>query len=259
MERMQQQQPQQFLFFCPFGNSQLPTVNSKKRKDPDEEIQCEDEGSEVSSVVTLSCDYPTNNKKARSSESSSVADKPNLVSTELTLYDTSWTTTIKDPVSDSLARMREEFEREKHKEKVSTELTLYGDPCKKIRKIATCKIRKCPGIIKKILKESDLGSLCRLLVSTDLVKNHILPFMSNDVAENVNSNHGATVIFWDVDTATEHKLTLKKWISCESYMFKDGWTQEFVKRRNLKKGDEIGIFWDITSSRFNFAVIRRAP
>ncbi|EEF29761.1 B3 domain-containing protein At2g33720 [Ricinus communis] len=250
MERMQQQQqPHQFLFFCPFG-SQLPTVNSNKRKDADKEIQCEDEESEVSSVLTLSCDYPSNNKKARSSESSSVADKPNLVSTELTLFDTSWTTTIKDPVSDNLARMREEFEREKHREKVSTELTLYGDPCKKIRKY--------PGIIKKILKESDLGSLCRLLISTALIKNHILPFLSNDVAEEVNSNHGATVILWDIDTATEHKLTLKKWISCGSFVFNDGWTQNFVKRRNLKKGDEIGIVWDIASSRFNFTVIRRA-
>ncbi|KAJ4828238.1 hypothetical protein Tsubulata_036305, partial [Turnera subulata] len=125
---------------------------------------------------------------------------------------------------------------------VSTELKLYEDPWK----------------IRKKLKESDVGNLCRLLVASDLIKNHILPFMSPGDVKEVESPNGARVFVWDLDTWTEHTLVFKQWKTTKCYVFIDGWSQDFVGRRDLRKDDEIGLSWDPYYSRLHFAVLERA-
>ncbi|KAJ4828237.1 hypothetical protein Tsubulata_036302 [Turnera subulata] len=123
---------------------------------------------------------------------------------------------------------------------VSTELKLYEDPWK----------------IRKKLTESDVGNLCRLLVGSDSIKAHIFPFMSPGDVKEVESPNGARVIVWDLDTWTEHTLVFKRWTKC--YVLIDGWSQDFVGRRDLKKDDEIGLSWDPYYLRFHFAVLQRA-
>ncbi|KAK2653927.1 hypothetical protein Ddye_013783 [Dipteronia dyeriana] len=128
----------------------------------------------------------------------------------------------------------------------STELELYSDPWK----------------IKKRLKESDLGNLSRLLIPTNSVQEHVLPFMSNDAAQQIDSGGcrggGLRVSVLDHDTETVHQLVFKRWLdSSKSYVFTLNWIKDFVKRRDLKIKDEIGLFWDCLHSRFVFCVLNR--
>ncbi|KAK4257286.1 hypothetical protein QN277_006894 [Acacia crassicarpa] len=125
---------------------------------------------------------------------------------------------------------------------VSTTLKLYEDPWK----------------IKKTLTESDLGISSRLLLATDLVKSQILPMLGLDHARAADSDEGTTVRVWDLDSKSMHHLVLKRWPSSKSYVFIGKWNQDFVRRRELKKGDEIGFHWDPYNSLFNFCVLQRA-
>ncbi|XP_054804731.1 B3 domain-containing protein At2g33720-like [Prosopis cineraria] len=125
---------------------------------------------------------------------------------------------------------------------VSTTLKLYEDPWK----------------IKKTLTESDLGILSRLLLAAGSVKRHILPVLDGEDARGVESEEGIQVRVWDVDTKSMHQLLLKRWSSSKSFVLIGKWSQDFVRRRELRKGDEIGFYWDPYSSLFNFCVLKRA-
>ncbi|XP_027336987.1 putative B3 domain-containing protein At1g78640 [Abrus precatorius] len=119
---------------------------------------------------------------------------------------------------------------------IATKVPLYDDPWK----------------IKKVLKESDLGNMSRLMLGKDLAEKFVLPVLG-DAAE---IEKGVSVKIWDVDTYTMHSLVFKKWASSRCYIFMGKWVQDFVKRRGLKKGDEIGFYWDPYNSHFNFSVLR---
>ncbi|KAG6787788.1 hypothetical protein POTOM_003833 [Populus tomentosa] len=53
-------------------------------------------------------------------------------------------------------------------------------------------------------------------------------------------------------------LVFKRWRASKSNVFNNGWTELFVKRRNLVEGDETGLYWDSDHSRFHFSVLSRA-
>ncbi|KAL3739256.1 hypothetical protein ACJRO7_020630 [Eucalyptus globulus] len=127
-------------------------------------------------------------------------------------------------------------------EEVSTELTLLFDPYK----------------IKKRLTQSDLGHLSRLLIGRDFVKSHFLRWMSEETVRQVESGRGADVIVRDMDTCSEHRLVFVFWASSGSYVLKGGWIKEFVKRRGLAAGDEVGIYWEPSASEFHFSLLHRA-
>ncbi|KAJ6738792.1 TRANSCRIPTION FACTOR B3-DOMAIN FAMILY-RELATED [Salix koriyanagi] len=107
-------------------------------------------------------------------------------------------------------------------------------------------------------------------VSTELSLSHYDPFtikkkmkptQANQVAGVVSrqeTNRGLKVRVWDVNTGSMHRLVFKRWSTSRSYIFNDGWTKDFVKRRNLAEGDEIGIYWDKDQCRFTFSVLSRA-
>ncbi|KAJ1428129.1 DNA-binding barrel domain superfamily [Sesbania bispinosa] len=125
---------------------------------------------------------------------------------------------------------------------VSTTLKLYDDPWK----------------IKKTLTDSDLGILSRLLLAADVVKKQVLPMLGVDHARAAETEEGSPVRVWDMDTKTMHQLVLKRWSSSKSYVLIGKWNQDFVRRRELKKGDEIGFHWDPYNCAFNFCVLKRA-
>ncbi|KAK7270726.1 hypothetical protein RJT34_26099 [Clitoria ternatea] len=127
-------------------------------------------------------------------------------------------------------------------EEVSTTLKLYDDPWK----------------IKKTLTGSDLGTLSRLLLTIDLVRKQMLPMLGVDHARNAETREGASVRVWDMDAKSMHQLVLKRWPSAKSYVLLGNWNQDFVRRRDLKKGDEIGFHWDPYNHAFNFSVLQRA-
>ncbi|KAK3220649.1 hypothetical protein Dsin_014619 [Dipteronia sinensis] len=138
-----------------------------------------------------------------------------------------------------------EEEEEERRRGVTTWLQLYPDPWK----------------IKKKLKMSDLGGLSRFLIPANLVDNHVKPFMVraglfDKVIE--TSSDGLRVFVWDVETESEHKMVFKRWNSSGSFILSGSWCPEFVHRRDLKEGDEVGFLWDPYSSRFLFRVLSRA-
>ncbi|KAK3430457.1 hypothetical protein EUGRSUZ_E02039, partial [Eucalyptus grandis] len=126
-------------------------------------------------------------------------------------------------------------------EEVSTELTLLFDPYK----------------IKKRLTQSDLGHMSRLLIGRDSVKSQFLRWMNEETVRQVESSKGADVIVRDMDTCSEHRLVFVFWASSGSYVLKGGWIKEFVKRRDLAVGDEIGIYWEPIASKFHFSLLHK--
>ncbi|KAM3397303.1 B3 domain-containing protein like [Capsicum galapagoense] len=109
--------------------------------------------------------------------------------------------------------------------------------------------------IIKPLKKSDVNGASRLLLPRQDVKNYILPFMKEEEQAVIcNELNGVDVRVYDMDTQTEHLLTLKKWPATNSFQLVKAWTSEFVKRRNLKEDDVILIRWDKNNHRFCFRV-----
>ncbi|XP_052171677.1 putative B3 domain-containing protein At1g78640 [Diospyros lotus] len=136
-----------------------------------------------------------------------------------------------------------EEEIEERRLGISTKLKLFEDPWR----------------IKKVLQESDVNNLCRLMLSKRLVENHILPLWEVEGAAMVEIEEGGRrVTIWDMDTDSTHELVFKRWRLNRSYVFTDNWMVKFVRRRGLRRGDEIGLFWDIARLRFCFRVLARA-
>ncbi|KAL2557911.1 uncharacterized protein Fot_02650 [Forsythia ovata] len=110
--------------------------------------------------------------------------------------------------------------------------------------------------IKKVLKISDVDSSSRLLIGRKQVFKHIIPFFTNNPSEFCQNIEGIRVTVFDVDTLTEHMLTLKKW-KTNSFVLFNNWMKNFVSRRQLKVNDEIGLRWDVNASRLEFTVLER--
>ncbi|KAF2297270.1 hypothetical protein GH714_020418 [Hevea brasiliensis] len=230
-----------------------------------------EEKSGVSTDLTLSCEFPSKIKKPRISEISSSADNKKsilsaiVVSAELKLFDETWiayasaTAKRKEPDDD----VSEESSNSELKTLArNTENEIICNPVeerkKRLKHLVWTKLALSdPWKIKKRLTGSDLGNHCRLLVASVWVKNHILPFMSNETVEEIRRD-GARVPFWDCDTNTEQHLVLKHWHTAKSYVFINGWLNHFVKRRKLVEGDLIGIYWDPSEDIFKFSVLERA-
>ncbi|CAJ2673153.1 unnamed protein product [Trifolium pratense] len=119
----------------------------------------------------------------------------------------------------------------------STGLVLYDDPWK----------------IKKVLKRTDLGSNCNILIKSELAKDLIVPVLGG---RQICENRDVRVPVWDLDTNSVHSLVFTIRPSNQSHVFKDTWIRDFVLRRNLKIGDEIGLLWDQYNRRFVFSVLR---
>ncbi|KAF2322392.1 hypothetical protein GH714_013284 [Hevea brasiliensis] len=183
-----------------------------------------------------------------------------LSSTELKLFDESWITafaaTREEPV---VSKESSDLESKALVHNI-TEITSSPKDERKeslMRDVSTIQMLSDQLKIKKKLTGSDLGNLCRLLVASLLVRNHILPLLSRETIEQIEKD-GATVPVWDCDTNIEQHMALKHWHSSKSYVFIKGWMIQFVKRRNLVEGDLIGIYWDPSNSRFSFSLLERA-
>ncbi|XP_073152400.1 B3 domain-containing protein At2g33720-like [Henckelia pumila] len=106
--------------------------------------------------------------------------------------------------------------------------------------------------IKKKLHKSDVDGSSRLLLGMKAVEKHVLPHVGD-----FDKKIGVEIVFYDVDTKTEHRLTLKTWIT-KSYTLIKGWRKDFVKRRGLRTNDEIGLRWEEQHGRFEFTLLNKA-
>ncbi|CAE6027709.1 unnamed protein product [Arabidopsis arenosa] len=149
-------------------------------------------------------------------------------------------------VERKIARMRNLTNEERALDEwygVSTELTLFKDP----------------WIIKKVLTTSDLGQLSRLLLQTGPIEDHIIKYLNKDDQKKIQEGLGIAIDVYDHDTDSTLELLLKRWTTLNSYVLNGGWRMYFVRRRGLREGDEIGLFWDRFASRLHFRVLSRAP
>nr|GMD43397.1 putative B3 domain-containing protein At1g78640 [Ipomoea batatas] len=105
--------------------------------------------------------------------------------------------------------------------------------------------------IKKRLSLSDVNDSSRLLLGKEDVKKHVLALMDEERSAACESLEGLRVKMWDLDTGSEHELSLKKW-QTGSFLLTSNWSKEFVRRRNLQVGDCIGLRWDVENLRFFF-------
>ena len=80
----------------------------------------------------------------------------------------------------------------------------------------------------------------------------VLPVLGDD-ADQIDS--GVSVQIWDVDTNSMHSLVFKRWVPSRSYVFIGNWIKDFVARRGLRKGDEIGFQWNPFKNSFDFCNI----
>jgi hypothetical protein len=206
---------------------------------------------EVFTDSTLSCEFQTKTNKRKACQilvaSLATNDDDEDVSTALTLYDESWFCSKKMKSTTSMSSTTNASCTVDSDNITTTTLGIVSDSDEN---------NEYPWKIKKWMTGSDLGSLSRLLVQTNLVKNHILPFFGTDSLEETESGKGTRVRVWDQDSQSEHELVFKKWTSSNSYVFIGKWYKDFVKRRELKVGDLIGLYWDSCNSRFNFCVIQ---
>ncbi|XP_057986563.1 B3 domain-containing protein At2g33720-like [Hevea brasiliensis] len=243
--------------------------SEKKRK-----YQHDSEGeknSGVSTELTLSSRVPSKINKPRIKEINYSADNEinaivvstlleNEVSTELKLFDESWFTAFAATREEPVVSKESSDSESKSLVQNIEEITSSPEDERKaspMHDVSTIQMLSDPWKIKKKLTGSDLGNLCRLLVASLSVRNHILPLLSGETVEQIEKD-GAPVPIWDCDTNTEQHMVLKHWRSSNSYVFIKGWMIQFVKRRNLVEGDLIGIYWDPSNSRFNFSVLQRA-
>ncbi|KAF7137214.1 hypothetical protein RHSIM_Rhsim07G0090700 [Rhododendron simsii] len=113
--------------------------------------------------------------------------------------------------------------------------------------------------IKKTLTSSDVNDLCRLMLKTTVVQEHILSKWGKAQRTAVmETEHGLRVSVLDINTDTVHELVFKKWRSSGSFVFTNNWVTQFVRRRGLKAGDKIGLNWDSERSMFLFCVLSLA-
>lgn len=114
--------------------------------------------------------------------------------------------------------------------------------------------------ISKTLTQSDINRLSRLMLDTTDAESHIMRHLSTDVQKTIQQGNEFKVKAYDHDTDTEHDMVFKRHVkTSKSYVFNGGWAAEFVRRRGLKQGDTIGLFWGIVDSRLHFCVLKREP
>nr|GME09837.1 equilibrative nucleotide transporter 3-like [Ipomoea batatas] len=86
--------------------------------------------------------------------------------------------------------------------------------------------------IHKRLSTSDVNLSARLLLPKEEIRKYVLPLMDMESCRACENRDGLRVKIWDLDTESEHQLSLKQW-KTGSFLLTSNWIIEFVKRRSL--------------------------
>lgn len=141
-------------------------------------------------------------------------------------------------------KLKSDLEKEERQGGVSLELKLgYDDP----------------WVMRKRIKADYTNEQWfSLFLETTYVGKRILTACEQKRIEDAIIKHGLEipVVVWDFDTKSEHLLLMKQRTNGSNVIMED-WINEFVLRRGIKEGDEIGLFWDESNLRFNFSILKR--
>ncbi|KAF5204571.1 B3 domain protein [Thalictrum thalictroides] len=150
------------------------------------------------------------------------------------------------PAGDSHRRKRQRLEAEQNNMNPIRDIVIY-DQDNINNQSASIAVHVQPAdmfTIKKILEESDVNKLSRLLVRTGMAEKHINRYLNEEQLQLVNSVDGLKVRILDLDEREEHELMYKFQSSMKTvHIFKSNWAKSFVRRRNLQAGDEIGMYF----------------
>nr|GLL41612.1 putative B3 domain-containing protein At1g78640 [Ipomoea trifida] len=102
--------------------------------------------------------------------------------------------------------------------------------------------------IHKRLSTSDVNLSARLLLPKEEIIKYVLPLMDMESCRACENRDGLRVKIWDLDTESEHQLSLKQW-KTGSFLLTSNWIIEFVKRRSLLQGETISMCWDFENLR----------
>ncbi|XP_019085655.1 PREDICTED: putative B3 domain-containing protein At1g78640 [Camelina sativa] len=115
-----------------------------------------------------------------------------------------------------------------------------------------------PWTMAKTLSVSDVNGLSRLMLNTVDAETHIVSHLPTDVQENIQQGIGIEITAYDQEKGTEHKLVIKRHVNTsKSYVLNGGWSAVFSRKKELVKGDTIGLFWNNTNSRLHVGVLER--
>ncbi|XP_062029007.1 B3 domain-containing protein At4g02870-like [Rosa rugosa] len=147
------------------------------------------------------------------------------------------------------------FEAATKKRKATEELDADHDA--RLRWKFAKELRLCDAWYMKRLNGSDVSkSRKNLAVSKSWVVEQVLPFFAASAAARVERGESERVIVHDCEQDSLHVLYLKK-LKTGRFVFVGRWKDDFVIRRNLKKGDEIGLCWHGDKSMFSFTAFYR--
>nr|GMD68247.1 putative B3 domain-containing protein At1g78640 [Ipomoea batatas] len=107
------------------------------------------------------------------------------------------------------------------------------------------------GSLAELIHAASSLSLSLLLLPKEEITKYVLPLMNMESCRACQNKNGLRVKIWDLDTESEHELSLKQWVT-GSFLLTSNWNTEFVKRRSLHEGDTISMCWDFENLRFLF-------
>ncbi|XP_021908864.1 uncharacterized protein LOC110822912 [Carica papaya] len=111
--------------------------------------------------------------------------------------------------------------------------------------------------IRKLLTETDCSNGRKyIILEKTIVDEHILPYWSVATVER-SRIEDVKIMMEDVDTNTQHQVNFRYYKESDSYSIQGLWRVNFVERRLLAAGDEIGIRYNPFSSNFSFSVLKR--
>nr|GME19977.1 putative B3 domain-containing protein At1g78640 [Ipomoea batatas] len=111
--------------------------------------------------------------------------------------------------------------------------------------------RRDLGNFAELIGAASSFSLSLLLLPKEEITKYVLPLMNMESCRACQNKDGLRVKIWDLDTESEHELSLKQWVT-GSFLLTSNWNKEFVKRRSLHEGDTISMCWDFENLRFLF-------
>ncbi|KAL5785916.1 hypothetical protein ACOSQ2_008308 [Xanthoceras sorbifolium] len=115
--------------------------------------------------------------------------------------------------------------------------------------------------IKITLTEADVQSgRFYLALNTKEVEEHIFKHWREIVIKRATIDD-IKVTMEDVDTSSEHEVNFRCYKhnnNKNSYSIQGLWRRNFIERRSLRTGDQIGIYCDPFSAKLCFSVLKRA-
>ncbi|GAB2218218.1 hypothetical protein Drorol1_Dr00001437 [Drosera rotundifolia] len=113
--------------------------------------------------------------------------------------------------------------------------------------------------MEKLLTQTDVTKSCCLIIPKGDAEELIRVHFSEDQKLRVESPEGLSMTVWDSDKNSRLRLTCMRLYSKNnnSYVLRKKWQEDFVKRRNLIRGDRVKLYWDTEISRLVFSAVQR--